>query len=384
MQFEFATSNRVIFGTGAAKEAAKYAGIFGRRVLVVAGRSKDRTQWLLDSLEQHNLAVTVFTVDGEPTIEMALRGVTAAKAGQCDVVIAMGGGSVLDSGKAIAALVTNPGDPMDYLEVIGRGQPLTHEPLPVIALPTTAGTGSEVTRNAVLASPEKGVKVSLRSAMMLPKIALVDPELTYGLPPIITATTGMDALTQVIEPYTSNAANPMTDALCKEAIPRGARAIRKAYFSHPHDDYHARAEMALVSLFGGLALANAKLGAVHGFAGVLGGMYNAPHGAICAALLPYVMEANIAALRRTENPILRRYEEVARWLTENENARPEDGAAWVKDTCTTLQILRLRAYGVQQADFPDIVAKSAKSGSMKGNPIPLSTEELTGILEAAY
>lgn len=211
------------------------------------------------------------------------------------MVIGLGGGSVLDAGKAIAALVTNLGNVFDYLEVIGKGQPLVNAPLPFIAIPTTAGTGTEVTRNAVLGSPAHGVKVSLRSPMMLPSLAIVDPELTYGLPPEITASSGLDALTQLIEPFVSVKANPMTDAICREGIRHAAKSLRTVY--HNGADASAREGMSLASLFGGLALANAALGAVHGFAGPLGGMLNAPHGAICAKLLPLVMEVNIKVLR---------------------------------------------------------------------------------------
>ena len=231
------------------------------------------------------------------------------------MVIGLGGGSAIDTGKAIAALLTNPGDPLDYLEVIGRGQALQQTPLPYIAIPTTAGTGSEVTRNAVLASHEHHVKVSLRSPLMLPRVAIVDPELTYSLPPAITASTGLDALTQLIEPYTCNSPNPMIDAICREGMQRAARSLKRAYQNG--SDAAAREDMSIAALFGGMALANAKLGAVHGFAGPLGGLFPAPHGMICARLLPFVVEANVRALqmREPDSPVLKRYDEVAQLLT---------------------------------------------------------------------
>lgn len=191
--------------------------------------------------------------------------------------------------------MANGGDPLDYAEVIGHGRPLERRSLPLIAIPTTAGTGAEVTRNAVIGSPEHRVKVSLRSPLMLPEVAIVDPELTRDLPPALTASTGLDALTQLIEPLVSCRTNPLTDALCRSGIQRAARSLRRAV--EHGEDLVAREDMSLASLFSGLALANAALGAVHGLTGPLGGMFEASHGALCASLLPAVMEANVRALR---------------------------------------------------------------------------------------
>ena len=301
----------------------------------------------------------------------------------CRVVIGFGGGSALDAGKAIAILLTNGDDPLDFLEVIGRGRPLTNPPVPYIAIPTTAGTGTEVTRNAVLASPEHRVKVSMRSPMMLPRLALVDPELTYSMPPEVTASTGLDAFTQVMEPFVSKVANPLVDALCREALGRAARSLRRA-FDHG-DDPNAREDMSIVSLFGGLALANAKLGAVHGFAGPLGGMFEAPHGAICARLLPYVMMANMQALRNREpeNPALERYAVIARILTRNEGVTADEGVAWVRQLCDALHVPPLVTYGLSEDDFPSVVQKASGASSMKGNPIQLTNQELTAVLAQA-
>ncbi len=299
------------------------------------------------------------------------------------MVIGLGGGSVLDTGKAIAALLTNPGDVFDYLEVIGKGQPLVNAPLPYIAIPTTAGTGSEVTRNAVIESPEQNVKVSLRSPLMLPRVALVDPELTYNLPPAITASAGLDALTQLIEPFVSVKANPMTDAICREGIYYAARSLRRAYENGA--DKEAREGMSLASLFGGLALANAALGAVHGFAGPLGGMLHAPHGALCARLLPFVMEANIKALetRQPEHPALGRYIEIAQILTGEKEATAHDGVRWTSELVDTLKIPGLSTYGMNEKAFPEAVEKTMKANSFKGNPIALNEDELRLILEKA-
>ncbi|MEO8392716.1 MAG: iron-containing alcohol dehydrogenase [Chloroflexota bacterium] len=378
--FEFATATRIIFGVGKLKEIAAIAPEFGQRALVVCGNI-ERAKPLFDLLDSAKIAYSTFSISGEPSIPSVKAGTEQAKAFNAQMVISFGGGSAIDAGKAIAALATNPGEPLDYLEVIGKGQKLANPPLPYVAIPTTAGTGSEVTRNAVIASPEHKVKVSLRSPLMLPKVAIVDPELTYGLPKNVTAYTGMDALIQLIEPFTSNAANPLTDAICREGLQRGSRAIRNAYA----DDHEARHEMALASLFGGLALANAKLGAVHGFAGVLGGMYDAPHGAICAALLPFTIEVNIKALKNSKRSELgvRRYEEIARMIVGFPSSTAQDLANWVADLVTELRIPPLHVYGIKPEDFPEIVEKAAHSSSMKGNPIVLTTDELTEILEKA-
>jgi len=304
MRFEFATATRILFGAGTVREVAPRAATLGRRCLVVVGSTVERCALLLEELSAHGVETVTFNVPGEPTIEMVLAGVQRARQNGCDVVIGLGGGSVLDTGKAIAALLTNGGELLDYLEVIGRGRPLTEASAPYIAIPTTAGTGAEVTRNAVLGSPEHCIKVSLRSPLMLPRLAVVDPELTHSLPPAVTASTGLDALTQLMEPYVSNSANPLTDAVCRDGMQRVARSLRRAY--HDGRDAAAREEMALASLFGGLALANARLGAVHGLASPLGGLVSAPHGAICARLLPYVMQVNLRALqsRAPESPAL--------------------------------------------------------------------------------
>jgi alcohol dehydrogenase class IV len=309
--------------------------------------------------------------------------VRLARQTECELVIGFGGGSVIDAAKAIAAMLTNPGELLDYMEVIGQGKPLVHRSAPFIAVPTTSGTGSEVTRNAVLDSPEHHVKVSMRSPLMLPHIALVDPELTHSAPPAITASAGLDALTQVIEPYVSKAANPFTDAVCREGILRAARSLKRA--CQNGDDADARLDMSVASLFGGIALANAKLGAVHGFAGVLGGTYHAPHGAICACLLPIVTQVNIRLLegRSPDSPALERYAEVAHWLTGNPNASLQDGMDALQELVQALEIPRLSAYGLKTADFPAIIEQASKASSMKGNPVQLSPQEMEEILRLA-
>jgi alcohol dehydrogenase class IV len=383
MQFEFATANRIIFGTGARHKMSEIAGRLGKRALVVTGRHPERHETLLAEISSTGMTNAVFSVAGEPTIDTKKEGADMARQSEAAVVIAIGGGSVIDAAKAIAALCSNSGDIFDYLEVIGAGRPLKIPPLPNIAVPTTAGTGSEVTRNAVLGSPGHKVKVSLRSPLMLPDVAVIDPELTYSVPAAVTATTGLDALTQVLEPFVSRFANPLTDVFCREGMLRAGRSLLRA-FQHGGDK-DARADMALASLFGGFALANAKLGAVHGFAGPLGGMYDAAHGAICACLLPHVMQENIRQLRKTaSDQYLARYAEAARLLTGNTDARLEDGVRWASDITGTLKIPTLAQCGVSRADFPEIVEKSRRASSMRGNPVELSAEQLTNILQNAF
>jgi alcohol dehydrogenase class IV len=383
MRFEFATATRIVFGPGTLREAGGLARALGARALVVTGRNPHRAAGLLSTLESAGVGAAVFSIPGEPRTDDVTNGVQRAREHQCDLVIGFGGGSAIDAAKAIAALLTNPGELLDYLEVIGQAKPLTHRAAPIIAIPTTAGTGAEVTRNAVLASPPHRVKVSLRSPLMLPALAVVDPELTLALPPEVTASTGMDALTQLIEPFVSARANPLTDAICREGLRRVARSLKRA-FEHG-DDRDAREDMALASLFGGLALANAALGAVHGFAGPLGGMFPAPHGAVCAALLAAVMDMNVRALRRRAptSPALARYEEVARLLTGNDRASASDGVLWVRHLIAALRIPRLGAYGVKPEDVPALCEKAAAASSMKGNSIALDPIELNEILARA-
>jgi alcohol dehydrogenase class IV len=381
--FQFATATQIVFGAGALAELPRLTRGFGTRVWLVLGQSERHGADVRSRLEADGRSVAVGRVTGEPTVEDVVALVEAARAGGCEWVLAVGGGSVLDAGKALAALLANPGDPLDFLEVVGRGRPLARPPLPFVAVPTTSGTGAEVTKNAVLASTQHGVKVSLRHDSMLPRLALVDPALTLSKPPALTAATGLDALTQVLEPFVSCQHNPLTDALAREGMRRGARALRRAY--HDGSDLEARTDMALTSVLGGLCLANAKLGAVHGFAGPIGGMFPAPHGAVCARLLPLVVERNIQALRaRAGDPsALERYAEVARILTGRAEAQAEDAAPWLAELVDELRVPSLSQYGLTGSAIPDLVPKARRASSMQGNPIVLTEEELTATLEAA-
>ncbi len=380
MKFEFATASRIIFGQGTLKEVAPIASRMGNRALLVAGRNIERATPLLESLKKTGIKIITFSVSGEPTVELTTDGVELACQNACDVVIGMGGGSVIDTAKAIAALLTNSGDIIDYLEVIGRGKPLSRPSAFCIAIPTTAGTGAEVTKNSVLSAPENKVKVSLRGHTLLPDLAVVDPELTYSMPPSLTASTGLDAFTQILESFVSVKSNPLTDAICLEGLKRTSRSLRRAFENG--SDSAAREDMAIVSLFGGLALANAKLGAIHGIAGPMGGMFPVPHGVICAHLLPFAMEVNVRALRRhASKEYLSRYDQIAKILTGKSEAKAEDGIAWVHDLCDFFDIPGLSNFGITEDHFPDIVGKSKKASSMKGNPVSLTDEELTEILQ---
>jgi alcohol dehydrogenase class IV len=382
VSFEFASPTRIIFGEGRVGDAAKIAAGMGSRALVAEGRG-GRAESFVRQLGETGIATTTFSVPSEPTISLLERGLALARSEKCDVVVALGGGSVIDTGKAISALLTNIGPVRDYLEVIGKARPLENRAAPMIAMPTTAGTGAEVTRNAVLMAEDEQVKVSLRSPLMIPAIALIDPELTYTLPASVTASTGLDALTQCIEPFVSPQANPLSDAVAREGIRRAAGALRRAF--HDGDDRQARHDMAVASLCGGLALANAKLGAVHGFAAPLCGMFPVPHGNACASLLPSVTEINVRALRaRSANAqSIARYDEVARIVTGNAGARAEDAVAWLHELVAELSVPALSTYGVHTEDIPRVAAAARQASSMQGNPIVLTDDELHEALDAA-
>lgn len=384
MVFEFASANRIIFGEGALARAGEVAAEFGARALIVTGSGSVHLEPLVHVLKTAGVFSTVFQVASEPDIPTILAGIAQAQIQQCELVIGFGGGSVLDSAKAIAAMLTNPGELMDYLEVVGGGKEIANPAAPMIAIPTTAGTGTEVTRNAVITSPEHQVKVSMRGRKMIPTVALIDPVLTYSMPPTVTASTGMDALTQVIEGYVSNRSNPMTDIVSSEGIKRGSRSLLSAY--QDGYDQQARHDMCLTSLFGGLALANGGLGAVHGFAGPIGGMYQAPHGVICASLLPYVMKYNVLALADQDDQkgVQSRYLEIARWVTGDPQASIDDGVTWIAELAAALEIPGLQTLGIAREDFDVIIEKAKPSSSMKKNPVRLDDVFLKAILEEAY
>ena len=371
--FELAAPGRIVFGAGASARAAPVLSALGaKRVLLVTGRASQRGE---DFRARVNVPMVIYAIPSEPTLAMVEAGRALAVSDHCDAVVALGGGSAIDAGKAIAALAGNQGELLDYMEIVGKAQPLPRPGLPCIAIPTTAGTGAEVTKNSVLASPEAKVKASLRSPYLLPVLALVDPDLLDGMPNAILAPTGLDALSHLLESFVSIRANAFTLALAKEGMTRVARSLRPAFEQGLTAE--RREDLAIASLFGGLCLANSGLGAVHGFAAPLGGMWKAPHGAVCAALLPAVMRANIAALARRDpqNPILDRYRELNGLL-----AVGGDAVAWTTGLASALGIPKLAALGIRPDDVPLLVDKAKVASSMRGNPIVLTDEELTTVV----
>jgi len=383
MGFAFSAPGRIVFGPGAVSSLRQEAARLGTKVCVVTGANPNRHARIIDGLNQEGLEPVVLAVRGEPTVELAAQGADVARSANCDLVVSVGGGGALDAGKAVAALLTNNDPLSDYLEVIGRGLPIPFPPAPHIAMPTTAGTGAEASANAVLLSREHNVKVSMRSPLMLPTIALVDPELTLSMSPEVTASTGLDALTQLLEAFVTKFSNPMTDALCRDGLARASRSLLRVF--EDGRNIGAREDLSLAALFSGMALANAKLGAVHGFAAPIGGMFPAPHGAVCAALLPHVIEANLKAVRERvpESPSLAAYVEAARIMTGDPAARASDGADFVAHLCAMLGLPGLSAYGITAKDLPAIADKAAKASSMKGNPVELTKTELMDILARA-
>lgn len=382
MTFEFATASRIVFGRHTAAHAASLCREWGEKVLVVTGSRPERATPILDSLRSSGLDVSVFSIQKEPTLHEACEGARMARELKTDVVLGLGGGSAVDAGKAVAALAPQPGDALDYLEVVGQGRSLTHPALPLLAMPTTAGTGAEATRNAVLAVPEHGVKASLRHASMLPRVALIDPVLALNCPPEVTAASGMDALTQCLEAFVSCRAQPMTDALCLEGIRRCMRSLERVF--NDGRDLDAREDMALAALFSGMALANSGLGAVHGFAAPVGGQFAAPHGAVCAALLAPVWQANLIAAREAgTQETLARFQMTAALLTGKPDARAEEALPVLQGLAKRLRIPGLTSYGIQLDDLDALALKASRASSMKGNPVALDLPALRAILQSA-
>ncbi len=384
MTIDFSTSNRIIFYSGSVKNITELILEFGNNVFIITGKKSDRIANLERFLDPKRISWQIFHTSGEPTIESIKDGIRKARDLKIDALLAIGGGSVIDTGKAISAMLTNPGELEDYLENVGQGKPIINKGKPLIAIPTTAGTGSEVTRNAVIKVTSHQVKVSLRGRKIIPEIALIDPELTLDIPPGITASTGMDALSQVIEPYVSRKENHFVDIFCEDAMKKASNSLITSY--KDGSNLSARENMCWVSLFGGIALANAGLGAVHGFAGVIGGGYEIPHGVICARLLPTIFEVNFNALstRQSKNPILEKFVKISRFLTQTEKGNISDCVRWLEELCEDIKIPKLHEFGLNKKAFPGIVEKAQLSSSMKGNPIELNTSELLNVLEKSY
>jgi alcohol dehydrogenase class IV len=381
MNFELFLPSRIIFEPGSRSQIGKIASSIGNRVFLLYAKTHPLVPEIRDRLKEIGLDLLAFPISGEPDLESVSNIVTEGRNYHSDMVISIGGGSVIDTGKVVSAMLNNPGEISDYLEIVGMNLPLQNKPAPFIAVPTTAGTGSEVTKNAVLIIPAKKIKVSMRSYMMIPQIAIIDPELTVSMPGPVTASTGMDAIIQLIEPFVSLKANHFVNGLCREAIPLGANSLAQSVADGMN--LRAREVMCFTSLCGGLALANAGLGAIHGFAGVIGGMKSIPHGMVCAALLAGTLRVNIEALKKRQpnSSSIRKFEELAISLTGNKNAGVFDSIGWAERTCKEIRIDRLTELGIDEKQFPEICDKAALSSSMKGNPILLEKGELLQILE---
>lgn len=383
VSFQFSAPAQIEFGSGRARTVLAEIERYGIRVLLVCGKNHQRHSGLVQQIQKRAQSVTQIEVSGEPNTVLVEKGVLRARQAGCDLIVALGGGSVIDTGKAIAALATNRGPIADYLEVIGQGRALENPPLVCIAVPTTAGTGAEVTRNAVLSATAHGIKVSLRGPYLLPRLAVVDPVLTLTLPPLLTASSGMDALTQLVEAFVSRKANPLTDTLCRQGIALAARALSVAV--EGGDNLEARTSMALASLFSGLALANGGLGAVHGIAGPLGGYKPVPHGMACAALLAPVFETN-ARLLVEFSPMsdrLDRFQEAARLLTGDPTASISDGTRWIYALQRQLGLPMLDQFGLTDQDLEVVAENARNASSMRANPIMLDDQAIIDILKRA-
>jgi alcohol dehydrogenase class IV len=380
VRFNLAVPGDIRFGAGRVSEVpGVLADLGARRVLVVTGRTTSRADALRSALREADMSSVVFGVATEPSVERLRACVELIVETGCDAVLGFGGGSALDIAKAAAVLATSSTDPEEHLEVIGAGRPIERPGLPCIAVPTTAGTGSEVTRNSVLSG--SGVKASLRSPLLLPKLALVDPDLLVGVPRSTIAASGMDALSQLIEPLLSRRANPFTDALARDGIRRSARSLRRAY-QEGMEDAGVREDLAMASLFSGMCLANSGLGAVHGLAAAAGARLSAPHGAVCAAALAAAMEINLSALRKRDpdHPALQRMTEVAILLTGQPDATPEDALIWLQELTAALSIPGLASYGLDHDQIAEVVKAAQRASSMQANPIELDDDEVTEIV----
>ena len=380
INFEFATASKIIFGNNSIEKVPDIILSSGKVVLLVTGKNTQRAELLSEKIRQKNGKTLIFSVETEPTTDIIEEAVRLTRAENCNVVVGLGGGSVIDSAKAIAAMAPNKGSLFDFLEIIGLGKPLVETPLPCIAIPTTAGTGAEVTKNSVIKSVKHKIKVSLRSDKMYPSVAVVDPVLTYSMPPSITASTGMDALTHLLETFVSNQSSPLIDMICREGMQRISTSLLNAFKNG--NNFEAREDMAMAGTFGGIALTNGKLGAVHGLAGPVGGMFPIPHGETCASLFTAVLEVNITAAKKQNHfSLLEKLGEVARIFSGNVEATAEDSIESIKKLVDELNIPRLATFGLTSGNFPELVVNAKNSSSMKGNPVALSDNELYYVLE---
>ena len=349
-----------------------------KRVVIVHGTLRTRVQSVIEQIRQTIDVAAQIEVHDEPSLPALERHLQGFQGLVVDGLIAIGGGSVLDMTKALAGLIPAKHPVMTYLEVVGDGRALEQQPLPWIAIPTTAGTGSEMTKNAVIDIPDAQRKVSLRDSKLLPAIALVDPAFTDDTPKAVTLACGLDAVTQCIEPYLSNKRSFLTDSLVEPIIPRALQALHRLMSQETSED---RDTLAYTSMIGGVALANSGLGVVHGFAGPLGSMTGAAHGAICGALLPYGLKVN---RHFADDPIvIQRLDQIANWIIPIFGGMKADAfdtlAAWIADQGIT----GLASLGLKEVDIRAVATASQASSSMKANPVALPLEALVSVLEEA-
>lgn len=394
VKLEFGTSRRIIFGRGEFKKLAPLAAEYGRRAIIVTGRSAARESGPLDiaigMLKPAGMTLATMSAGGEPTVCGVDELTAEARGFKPDVLIAIGGGSVVDAVKAVAAMLTNTTTAdesvRDFLEGVGSGRKIEHPSLPVIAIPTTAGTGSEVTKNAVIRSDDRSFKKSLRSPFMRPEIALVDPDLTATSPLDVTAACGMDAMTQLLEAYVSKNASVMTDGMAHDGLKMVSWALERAFLDPK--DMAAREAMALASLLSGIALDNAGLGAVHGLASPIGGFFDIPHGVVCANLLPEIIAANLHTSHmhtrydEAAHRAVTRYRDVAVLLNGGFDCEAEALVEFLKSQRRSLQIQDFGHFGITRRDIPKIIA-NCRGGSMKTNPIVLDDIEIEKALMSA-
>jgi Alcohol dehydrogenase, class IV len=378
MAFSFSTASPIIFGAGTVSRLPELVKSFGKKTFLVIDAHISLESPFISQIEGE---IAVFHPDGEPTVQSVADATELARQNGSEVIVGIGGGSAIDTAKAVGILLPSGGKPLDYLEVVGDGKPLPPNSLPVIAVPTTAGTGAEVTANTPLFSAEHGVKASLRSPAMLPDIALIDPKLTVSCPSTVTASSGLDALTQCLEPFTSCKANELTNILAAEGLKRAGQSLRTAFTDGQNID--ARVDMSFCSLLGGMALANAKLGSVHALAAPLGGMLGAPHGMVCAAVLVACTRMNIRALgkRDPNSPALSAYRQAMQLLTGNPKATIEEGIAWLVETVEMLNVSSLGEMGMKQSQIDLAASQALVASSMAGNPIKLELSEVVNIIQ---
>ena len=376
--FALTAPNRTIFGRGCRVTAADEIARIGTRVLLVRGRSVAWVDELAAELTHSGCCLQVVYSAGEPDLDDVRNAVAFARGHRAECIVSVGGGATLDLGKAVAGLCVSEGDVAEYLELGNSSPRQLKDPLPFIAIPTTAGTGAEATRNAVIGVPEKQLKISLRDPRLLPNLAIVDPALTDGSPKALTLARGLDAITQLIESYLCNRANPVTDALCEANIRPAMASLHRLM---ENENIKARDEMARASYLSGLALSNSGLGIVHGLASVIGGR-GAAHGAICGRLLTSGLSVNFGAVTRGLGNV-ERFHKVNEWLADGLGNSGEDGVLALRSFVDANGLPSLKDLGVLNAEIEEIAELALSASSTKANPVKIQFEEICYLLRSA-